>query len=41
MVNLSTKSKVSISSHYEDMKGDTKIISTIGWSGVVRVIEGH
>ena len=39
-INLATKFEVSISTHYEDMKGDTKCQK---WGGlwVVRVTQGH
>jgi len=36
-INLSTKSELSISTHYENMKGDTQYRKR-GWFGVVR---GH
>ena len=38
--NLPTKFEVFISTHYEDMKGDTKC-RKLGDLGVVRVTQGH
>jgi len=38
--NLPTKSEMSISTHYEDMKDDTKC-PKMGWFGVVSVTQGH
>jgi len=38
-VNLPTKFEVSISAHYEDIKGDKNV--EIGWFGVVSVTQGH
>jgi len=41
VVNLPTKFKVSISTHYEDIKGDTKCRKRGGGFVVVRVIQSH
>jgi len=38
-VNLPTKFQISISTHYDDTKGDTNV--EMGWFGVVRMTQGH
>jgi len=41
-INLSTKFEASTSTHYEDMKDNTKCRKWGGyWFGVVRVTQGH
>ena len=40
-VNIPTKFEVSISTHYEYMKGDTKCRKWGVWGTVVRVNQGH
>jgi len=40
MINLPTVFELPISTHYEDIKGDTKIVKMV-WFGVVRVTQSH